>query len=204
MKTLSIGTEITANSRGQIITGKVEKINRTTCLITVTGGNTRFRVGGKVKCPFSIITVPFRCGDRGVELDSTTAQLNDMLDNTNTAPKTTFTPDKWWIQDNANLLVILGSVFSSLSPENLTCDGEASKASINLRFRQLQTRKAAICNLIGRDIDETEYHDIMEKWYQDVSDALKQDAENVVSWNKPWEVKKREAIAQPNDLHGNV
>lgn len=203
MKTLSIGTEITANSRGQIITGKVEKINRTTCLITVTGGNTRFKIGGKVKCPFSIITVPFKCGDRGIELTADVAS-GSVVD----TPKTPHVVDKWWIQGHANLLVLLGGIFNELSPENLSCDGEASRASINHRLREINMRRHAINTLIGRNIDETEYHDIMAKWYQDVSDALKQDAENVVQWHKPWTVKKRETdavqTAQENVLNGNV
>lgn len=180
MKTLSIGTEITADSRGQIITGKVDKINRTTCVIIVTGGNTRFKIGGKVKCPFSIITAPFKCGDRGVEITADVAMGSAV--NTTKPP---LAVDKWWIQSNANLLVLLGSVFSDMSPENLSCDGEASAAWINKRRREINARYTSICNLIGRDIDETEYQDIMNNWYQDVHDALKQDAENVVAWHKP-------------------
>ena len=207
MKTLSIGTEITANSRGQIITGKVEKINRTTCLITVTGGNTRFKVGGKVKCPFSIITVPFKCGDRGVELTNYVASGNGGQPMP-PVDKPPVVVDKWWIQANANLLVLLGGVFNDLSPENLSCDGEASRASINHRLRIINMRRHAINTLIGRNIDEIEYHDLMAKWYQEVSDALKQDSENVVSWHKPWTAKNKEAdaveTAQENVLNGNV
>jgi hypothetical protein len=181
IKTLSIGTEITANSRGQIITGKVEKINRTTCLITVTGGNTRFKIGGKVKCPFSIITVPFKCGDRGIELTADVASGNGGQP----MPKAPLSVDKWWIMANANLLVLLGRVFNDLSPENLTCDGEASVAWVQKRRREINARYTSICNLIGYDLEEAEYYEIMDKWYQDISDALKQDSENVIQWHKP-------------------
>lgn len=194
MKTLSIGTEITANSRGQIITGKVEKINRTTCLIVVTGGNTRFPIGSEVKCPFSIITVPFKCGDRGVELTNIVASGNGGQP-MSPVDKTPVDVDKWWIQGHANLLVLLGGVFNDLSPENLTCDGEASAAWINKRRREINVRHTAICNLLGMNLDEVQYHDLMAKWYQDVSDALKQDAENIISWHKPWSIKNKETTA---------
>ena len=184
MKTLSIGTEITADSRGQIITGKVEKINRTTCVIIVTGGNTRFKIGGKVKCPFSIITVPFKCGDRGVELTADVA-MGSAAPVVNSA----HVVDKWWIQANANLLVLLGGIFTELSPENLSCDGEASRASINQRLREINMRRHAINTLIGRNIDETEYGDIMNNWYETISICLQEDAKNVVAWHKPYLAK---------------
>jgi hypothetical protein len=196
MKTLSIGTEITADSRGQIITGKVEKINRTTCLITVTGGNTRFKIGGKVKCPFSIITVPFKCGDRGIELTNFVAS-GSVIAPTSKPP---FVADKWWVRSNANLLVLLGAVFSDLSPENLSCDGEASAAWINRRRREINARYTNICNLIGRDIDETEYYDIMEKWWKDISEDLMEDAKNIESWHKRSDPVEREKIDACNGV----
>ena len=194
MKTLSIGTEITANSRGHIITGKVTKINRTTCAITVTGGNTRFPIGSDVKCPFSIITAPFKCGDRGMELTVQVASGNGGQPMP-PVDKPPVVVDKWWIQGHANLLVLLGSVFNDLSPENLTCDGEASAAWINRRRREINVRYTAICNLLGMNLDEVQYHDLMAKWYQDVSDALKQDADNIISWHKPWTIKNKETTA---------
>jgi hypothetical protein len=185
MKILSIGTEITANTRGQTITGTVKKLNRTTCVIKVTGGNTRFPIGHDVKCPYSIITVPFKCGDRGVEanagygikaLDDMTNKINDMV-------KPPFTPTKFWAKQNANALVLLGHVFSGLSPENLSCDGEASRAWINKRLNELN-RQWDACTLLmgGTRIEEDQYYNIMGEFGEDIKAALEEDGKNVIQW----------------------
>jgi hypothetical protein len=179
MKTLSIGTDITAETRGQIITGTVKKLNRTTCVIKVTGGNTRFPVGHDVKCPYSIITVPFKCGDRGVEL------TNDVASGSSTVPasKPPFTPTKFWAKQNANALVLLGQVFSGLSPENLSCDGEASRAWINKRLNELN-RQWDACTLLmgGTRIEEDQYYNIMGEFGEDIKAALEEDGKNVIQW----------------------
>lgn len=175
MNTISIGNEITADSCGQIIKGIVTKINRTTCKIKVTGGNTRFPIGSDVKCPYSIITVPFKCGDRGIEL----------INFVSAAPIHTpsFTPTAMWASANANALVMLGNVFSGLSPENLSCDGEASNAWINKRLKELNAQYDEITLLMGGvRIEEDQYYDIMGQFGEDIKAALETDAKNVIQW----------------------
>lgn len=197
MKTLSIGTEITATSGNQIIKGTVTKINRTTCAIKVTGGNTRFPIGSDVKCPFSIITAPFKCGERGVEAGSYgIKELDDMTNKINNIVKPPFTPDKHWAMANANALVMLGGVFNGLSPENLTCDGEASRASVNKRFKELHRQWDAITTLMdGVRIEEDQYYTIMGQFGEDIKAALQTDGENVVKWYHYYKPKTETAGA---------
>jgi len=57
------------------------------------------------------------------------------------------------LQNSADRQALADMIDSALSPENLSCDGELSRAEVNRRYRELMAVKASI-----RDI---------ENWYED-------------------------------------
>lgn len=166
MQYLTPNTEITANTRGQVITGKVVKVNRTTCLITVSGGNTRFAIGSMVKVPFSIITVPFKCGDHGVEISG-----SDIVGGSTIAPKA-FEPSIFWVMENAFELLILDGLYSQLSPENLSCDGECSRSEVNRRRAAIERKMRAVESIIGTQLDESRLDAILNKYRDDIAKTV--------------------------------
>ena len=50
-----------------------------------------------------------------------------------------------------------------LSPENLCCDGEISRAEVNRRFRQIQKEWKALEKELGREVSEDQVWDFMLK-----------------------------------------
>ena len=58
----------------------------------------------------------------------------------------------------------VAGIYCDLSPENLTCDGEASPAWVRSRSRQLNARLAACFKELGRRVDESEcYHALLTR-----------------------------------------
>jgi hypothetical protein len=60
-------------------------------------------------------------------------------------------------QDYAEQLILeaINCVYSNLSPENLTCDGEASAALISQKRSKLNRQLRGLCQAFGRDVDES-------------------------------------------------
>ena len=56
----------------------------------------------------------------------------------------------------SEILSQLMSVFGGLSPENLTCDGEASRTHIRAASARLNRAKKALCKELGRTPSEDE------------------------------------------------
>lgn len=57
------------------------------------------------------------------------------------------------------LLEALAGVYMSLSPENLTCDGELSRTQVRARESELRRKMKGIFIALGREIDESEIMD---------------------------------------------
>lgn len=71
------------------------------------------------------------------------------------APKVEpFVVNDYWVRQNGHALHILDGIYAGLSPENLTCDGEASRSSIIARSAQLHREMKAVFVLLGRDLSE--------------------------------------------------
>ncbi len=69
-------------------------------------------------------------------------------------------PDDRWVLDHECELTILQQILSGLSPENLTCDGEASRAYVMQRRAELTRKYRAVEVLCDRAISETEGWDL--------------------------------------------
>lgn len=68
-----------------------------------------------------------------------------------------------WLHQNAHALHILDGIYASLSPENLTCDGEAPRHAIMARKAVLDRQKAAVFILLERQMDETECYEAVKR-----------------------------------------
>lgn len=68
---------------------------------------------------------------------------------------------------NDNLLLeAISNVYASLSPENLSCDGELSHSQTRGRARELHRQLANLQKTLGREVDEVDASD----WYQSKRD----------------------------------
>ena len=54
------------------------------------------------------------------------------------------------------IMMAIGNIYSALSPENLTCDGEASNEHVVNTSRKLFSELATLEEELGRKVDETE------------------------------------------------
>lgn len=64
--------------------------------------------------------------------------------------------------DNNTILEAILGVYSGLSPENLTADGELSRSAVRQRYAELQRKLKGLQMAFGRNVDETEIYD----WYR--------------------------------------
>lgn len=62
--------------------------------------------------------------------------------------------------DNLILEALL-AVYSGLSPENLTADGELPRSQVNRRYNELQRQLRGLQTAFGREVDESEVYG----WY---------------------------------------
>ena len=60
-----------------------------------------------------------------------------------------------------DILIDILDCYCGLSPENLCCDGEASVAETNRRYKKLVARLRVLREELGRDITEGEVY----AWY---------------------------------------
>lgn len=64
-------------------------------------------------------------------------------------------PSQLWMSQHQHEIHILSEIYSNLSPENLTCDGELPQSNIKQRFRELQRKLDAVFVLMDRRMSET-------------------------------------------------
>lgn len=77
-------------------------------------------------------------------------------------PKATDMPDEWWIHLHEHEIEILASIYSQLSPENLSCDGEASRSYVRQREILLNKKLQAAYVLLERELDESTVYKCLE------------------------------------------
>lgn len=70
------------------------------------------------------------------------------------APEPSVMPDGWWIQRNRHEIEALGNIYCELSPENLCCDGEASRSYIREKSTLLHKKLKAMFVVLERELDE--------------------------------------------------
>ncbi len=76
--------------------------------------------------------------------------VNDMMVGEKGVGKT-FTPQPATSRSDAEIIAELQGIECGLSPENLSCDGEASRSHIMRTYRRLNRRKAECIKELGRE-----------------------------------------------------
>lgn len=65
-----------------------------------------------------------------------------------------------------NILNAIGSVYNSLSPENLSCDGEAPRSWVSKRYAQLNSQLRYLQLALGAQVTEEEVVQALVKFVQ--------------------------------------
>lgn len=73
-----------------------------------------------------------------------------------------------------SILTAIDSVYSQLSPENLTCDGELPQYMVVAKAAKLRKQLAALQTAYGSPVSETEVY----KWYESKSAYEKKELQN--------------------------
>jgi hypothetical protein len=145
-------------SLGEQTLGEVIKVNRTSALIKQleSRGTRKAHEVGKVwRVPF-ILLAPAPSGQGGSgnpERQSLQAEI-ERLRAENERLKAHKRPDALILRDILN-------VYNSLSPENLSCDGELPGSQIRRRACALNTQLRALFREIGRRVSEEEAYGLV-------------------------------------------
>jgi hypothetical protein len=131
--TVSFGRE-----NGQATTGIVEKLNPKSAKIRSNESRGRATAGTIWRVPYSLLSPA-----------GTTVVPQPAV-----VPQITYSP----FQDYVEQCVLEGinACYNALSPENLTCDGEAPLHRVNARRSKLQRQLRGLFQAFGREVDEME------------------------------------------------
>lgn len=147
-----VGMEVIfGRGNGEHTRGVITKINRAKAKVQTTENRGQTTAGTVWSVPYSLMEPAGSAGNTGVEY-STKVSL----------PPISYHP----FQDYVEQLILeaINCVHSNLSPENLTCDGEASAALISQRRAKLNRQLKGLFQAFGREVDEnTAYKWMMER-----------------------------------------
>ena len=129
---------------GQAITGIVEKLNPKSAKIRSNESRPLFPPRGRATAG-TIWRVPYSL----LSPAGTTVVPQPAV-----VPQITYSP----FQDYVEQCVLEGinACYNALSPENLTCDGEAPLHMVNARRSKLQRQLRGLFQAFGREVDEME------------------------------------------------
>ena len=136
---MNVGDKIHfGRSHGEKTLGEVVKVNRTRVKVK------QLEARGTMKDhPVGTIwTVPF----------ALCSPLDGAVQPRTATPTATPRPKR----SEAEILIDISRCYSGLSPENLSCDGEASRAHINATYRRLHAQLRALFAELGRKVPEHE------------------------------------------------
>jgi hypothetical protein len=161
---LTINQTVTfPDTKGTMLEGIVHKLNPKKAHVKITKGNHRFTVGMVICVPYRLLGV----GDygQGIATPYVPAQAT---------PSVPFTPSAFWVTEHAMELMMLDNIFGQLSPENLCGDGEIPRWRVEEKRKQLHRELNAIYVLLGREIDETQHYEIMDKFRAEIIQSIQQ------------------------------
>lgn len=143
-ETARIGMKVRfGRSNGEKTLGEIVKLNGTKAKVKTLedrGHSERHFVGQEWGVPYTLM-----------EPDGATPAASVPVDRLKYNP---------FNEDNT-ILEAICSVYSSLSPENLTADGELSRSAVSQRYAELKRKLKGLQIAFGRNVDETEISD----WY---------------------------------------
>ena len=71
-------------------------------------------------------------------------------------------PSDWWIKTNKNEIRVLFDLYMQLSPENISCDGEAPMSHVRYMTSLLNRKLKAMFVVLERELDEDMVYRCME------------------------------------------
>jgi hypothetical protein len=149
--------------KNQTAKAVIVKHNRVRAKVRLEENFQRWGVGKVISCPYSLMYDAN--GKRLFNHNGSPyaeAVQGDLLSKevyTHT-PIPKYAPDEHWVSQHIGILEVLAGIYNRLSPENLTCDGEATRAWINKRRTELNREANACFILLGRQIDEEQIYEI--------------------------------------------
>lgn len=63
-----------------------------------------------------------------------------------------------------HLIAAINCIYGDLSPENLSCDGELSRAQVQAKYTRLQRALKGCFMALGREVGESEAYDYCQKY----------------------------------------
>lgn len=134
---------------GEKTLGTIQKVNVNKCKVRQDDQHcSAYSVGTIWRVPFEMIYARDAGGDAVVPPP---------------APVVAKPITDFWIMDHKHELHVLNGVYSSLSPENLTGDGERPMWQVRKLRTELDRKLRAAFVLLERELDETECYDCMER-----------------------------------------
>ena len=147
MQDCKIGMRVIfGKENGQQTTGIVVKINGKKAKIRTDANRGKFPAGSIWSVPYSM-------------LDFFKEENNSIDDNNSNIPvtRTNLEPILYSpFQDRIEQLILeaIANCYSGLSPENLSCDGEAPTYLINQKRSKLNRQLKGLFHALGREVDE--------------------------------------------------
>lgn len=140
-----VGMEVIfGRGNGEYTRGIIEKMNRVKAKVRTTENRGKTSSGTVWSVPYSLLQIAN---------ESTTPVQPEPIK---------YNPFQGYIE--TMILDAINAVYSELSPENLTCDGEASLGLINQKRTKLNRQLRGLFHAFGRDVDEnTAYQWAKEK-----------------------------------------
>jgi hypothetical protein len=134
-----LGMEVIfGRGNGEQTRGVIVKINRAKAKVQTNENRGRTQAGTVWSVPYSLMepanaNVP--AGMRAVALPIAYSPFQNFVE--------------------VKILEAINGIYSSLSPENLTCDGELEPTLVNQRRTKLNNQLKFLCQALGREVNET-------------------------------------------------
>ncbi len=129
---------------GTTIKAKVQKINNKTAKVEILEPFRGHPIGTIYNCSYSLINP---IGENGQVVPPVPAPV----------AKLTYHPFQSGIEQC--ILEAICGCYNSLSPENLTCDGESSRSEVNRKSAKLNRQLKGLFYAFGREVGEMEAYD---------------------------------------------
>lgn len=134
-----VGMEVIfGRGNGEYTRGVIEKINRAKAKVRTTENRGKTVAGTVWSVPYSLLQPANAQGDlfQPVAVD----------------PPLVYHPFQSFVE--VKILEAINAVYTDLSPENLTCDGELPMNVVNQRRAKLNRQLRGLFQALGRDVDE--------------------------------------------------
>lgn len=138
-----VGMEVIfGRGNGEQTRGVIEKINRTKAKVRTIESRGKTMAGTVWSVPYSLMTMASNSTVTKVTIPVPYSPFQDRVEQT--------------------ILEAINMVYNQLSPELLTCDGEATASQVSMKRNRLNRQLSGLFQAFGREIDE----DVAFNWWK--------------------------------------